>query len=252
MNPVRTAADAGTSALLWGAGLAWMGTVLPPLTALQQRVDPFRLEPLTRMYTRGQVAMTGCRWHAHVDPRVDPDTPYLFVQNHVNVLDHCTAYHATPHPKTGIELARHFDLPVYGPFMRSRGTLGVAQDAPRQLLTLRRRMREELDAGRSLIAFPEGTRTRDGRVGPFQDGLFHLARMLRVPVVPIALTGMYDVLRTGRFRFVPGVDVHVEVMSPMRTDALAREDVPGFTRSVRDRIADRVDAWLQDPARRDR
>lgn len=243
MSVLATVRDEAASAALWGLGLGWMAAVLPPLTLLQRRVPSHAIDGLTRIYTKGQIAMTLCRWRAEVDPAVDPDRPYLFVQNHVNVLDHCTAYHATPHIKTGIELAGHFRIPVYGPFMRSRGTIGLERDDPAHLLTLRRRMRDELAAGRSLIAFPEGTRTRDGRVGPFHTGLFHVARALRAEVVPVALTGMQDVLRTGRHRMRPLQEVTVHVLSPMPTAELSRDEVPAFTASVRARIADVVDAW---------
>lgn len=244
MSWSRAVTDELASAALWGMGLGFMAAVLPPLTLLQRRVPSHRLEGLTRLYTRGQVALTLCRYRAVVDPAVAPDQAYLFVQNHVNVLDHCTAYHATPHFKTGIELASHFRIPIYGPFMRSRGTIGLDRDDPAHLFALRRRMKEELGAGRSLIAFPEGTRTRDGRVGPFHQGLFHFARALRVEVVPVALTGMQEVLRTGRHRMRPFQEVTVHVMSPMPTADLARDNVPDFAESVRGRISAIVDPWV--------
>jgi 1-acyl-sn-glycerol-3-phosphate acyltransferase len=236
--------EAVVSAALWGVGLGWLALCLPPLTVLQRRVPADRLEALTRVYTRGQVALTLCRFRAEVDAAVRPDRAYLFVQNHVNVLDHATVYAATPHFKQGLELAVHFDLPLYGPFMRTRGTLPVDRDDPRALLALRRRMREELDHGHSLLAFPEGTRTRDGRVGPFHDGLFHLARQLGVEVVPVALCGMSRVLRTGSRRFRPFQHVTVHVLAPEPTAGLTRADVPAFTARVRHRIATLVDADL--------
>ena len=62
--------------------------------------------------------MLGTRLRHEVHPDVDPARPYMFVQNHVNLLDHCTVYNATPHFKQGVELAKHFEIPVYGWFMR--------------------------------------------------------------------------------------------------------------------------------------
>ena len=49
-----------------------------------------------------------------------------------------------------------------------------------------------------MLAFPEGTRTLDGRVGPFRKGIFVAARDLGMKVVPTAVTGMYDVMRKGQ------------------------------------------------------
>lgn len=236
--------EAVVSAALWGLGLTWLAAWLPALTALQRRVPSDRLDGLTRVYTRGQVALTLCRFRAEVDPAVRPDRPYLFVQNHVNVLDHVTMYATTPHFKQGMELRSHFDLPLYGPFMETRGTIPVDREDPRALLSLRRRMKDELDRGHSLLAFPEGTRSRDGRVAPFQEGLFHLARQLEVEIVPVALCGMSRVLRTGSRRFRPFQRVTVHVLAPEPTTGLARADVPALAQRVHDRIAALVDADL--------
>ncbi len=243
-EPAPTWSELGASVALWGLSLAWLAATVPALTVVQSRVPSARIDALTRLYTRGQVASTLCRWSAQVDPAVAPERAYLFVQNHVNVLDHVTMYAATPHFKQGIELAEHFRIPLYGPFMRTRGTIPVDRGDPKGLLTLRRRMREELDAGHSLLAFPEGTRSRDGRVGPFQEGLFHLARQLKVEIVPVAVTGMSDVLRTGSWLMRPGRDVTVHVLAPRPTEGLSREAVSDLARSVRDDIAAIVDAHL--------
>ncbi|MCB9682678.1 MAG: 1-acyl-sn-glycerol-3-phosphate acyltransferase [Alphaproteobacteria bacterium] len=241
--PVVGLRDKVVGAGLWGLGLTWLGLTVPPLTLLMQRVPSDRIDRLTRAYTRGQVAATLCRWRAHVDPAVDPATPYLFAQNHVNVLDHVTMYAATPHFKQGIELRRHFDIPLYGPFMRARGTIPVDPGDKAAMLQLRRAFRAELDRGHSLLAFPEGTRTRTGRVGPFQHGLFHVARQVGVPVVPVAVTGMWEVLPTGGWVMRPFQQVDVHVMAPIPTAGLSRDAVPELAQTVHDRIAAVVDAY---------
>lgn len=241
--PPASLADKIVGIGLWGMGLAWLGTTLPALTLLQKRVPSHRIDRITRVYTRGQVALTLCRWKAEVDPAVKPDGVYLFVQNHVNVLDHCTMYNATPHFKQGMELAKHFDLPFYGPFMKSRGTIPVVPNDQAAMLKLRRGMRKELDAGHSLLAFPEGTRTRDGRVAPFREGLFHLARGLKVEIVPVAITGMWEVLPTGGWVMRPFQDVTVHVMAPIPTADLKRSDVPDLVERVRAPIVEKVDAY---------
>src|SRR5690606_27550014 len=64
------------SAALWGAGLTFLATTLPPLTALMRAIPADRLDGLTRAYCRGQLALTLCRWRAHVHADVDPATPY--------------------------------------------------------------------------------------------------------------------------------------------------------------------------------
>ncbi len=236
------------SAGLWALGLSWIVATLPPLTLLLKVAGPDRAEPLVRLYIRGQLALTMCRWRAVVSPDVDPRGRYLFVQNHVNVLDHVTMYPATPHFKQGMELASHFRIPFYGWFMAARGTLPIDRDKKTALLALRRAMKAEVAQGHSLLGFPEGTRTRTGHVGPFHEGLFHLARALELPIVPVAVTGMWGVMPTGSWRFRPFQTVTVHVMAPIATAGMSRDAVSSLVQQVRDQIAARVDAELAEAA----
>lgn len=237
--------DHAVSAGLWTAGLAWMIPMMLGMMGLATIVHPKRYDRLSRLYCRGQVALTGSRWRAVVDPAVDPQQPYLFAQNHVNLLDHVTLYPATPHFKQGLELESHFRIPVYGWFMRSRGTIPVRPGKQGQSPEIMDRMRREVAAGHSILAFPEGTRTIDGRVGPFRRGVFYIARDLGIPVAPVAVTGMYDVLRKGSARMRPGQQVTVYVDAPIETAGLSDDDIPALAERVRATVARRVDAWLE-------
>jgi 1-acyl-sn-glycerol-3-phosphate acyltransferase len=238
--------DRAVAVGLWGAGLAWLLPMLGGMTLLHQVLPPDRCEGVSRLYCRGQVALTGSRWRAVVHPEVRADQPYLFAQNHVNLLDHVTMYPATPHFKQGIELAQHFKIPFYGWFMKARGTIGVVRGAGPE--ALREAMRQEVARGHSILGFPEGTRTRDGRVGPFRRGLFHLARDLELPVVPTAVTGMYAVLRTGSWVLRPGHQVTVWCEAPLATRGLPESAVPELAEACRAAVAARVDAWWEGAA----
>jgi 1-acyl-sn-glycerol-3-phosphate acyltransferase len=239
-----TPLDHVVSAGLWAAGVAWLVPMMSAMMAANLVARPDRTEWLSRLYCRGQVAMTGARWRAEVDPAVDPARPYLFACNHVNLLDHVTMYNATPHFKQGLELASHFKIPVYGWFMRQRGTIPVERGAGAQRDRLREHFAREITLGHSILAFPEGTRTRDGRVGPFKTGTFAIARELGLPIVPVAVTGMYEVLRAGSARMRLGREVVVYCDAPVdpgQPDDGA-EALRAVAERVRARIAGRVDA----------
>ncbi|HMV67016.1 MAG TPA: lysophospholipid acyltransferase family protein [Myxococcota bacterium] len=236
--------ERAVSAAMWAAGVGWMCATMPPMTLLYRAVGAPRVDGLTRAFNRGQLLAALVRWRAEVDPGVRPDVPYMFVQNHVNVLDHVTMYNATPHFKQGIELESHFRIPLYGWFMKARGTIPVNRESRSDLVRLMRRAREEVAAGHSLLAFPEGTRTRDGRVGEFHSGLFHVARQVGLPIVPVAVTGMSEVLRTGEHRFRPLREVVVHVTAPIPTQGASRAGVERIARETRERIAAIVDRSL--------
>ncbi|MCA9566826.1 MAG: 1-acyl-sn-glycerol-3-phosphate acyltransferase [Myxococcales bacterium] len=245
LDPVRKR-DHLVSAALWGAGMAWMVPMLGTMTALNATVLPsHRTELLNRLYCRGQIALTGSRWKAVVDPAVDPAQPYMFCQNHTNLFDHVALYDATPHFKQGLELEKHFDIPVYGWFMKARGTIPVRSGKEGQTPEIMQNMRDEIARGHSILAFPEGHRTLDGRVGPFRRGVFFIARDLGIPIAPVAVTGMYRVNRKGSWLIRPGHEVTVYVDAPIPTKGLPDSAIPELAEQVRDAIVARVDAYWQ-------
>lgn len=244
--PDATALDRVLSVGMWGIGIAWMTPMMSSMMALHAILGPDRIDRFSRVYTRGQIALTGAQYRTVVHPDIDPGRPYLFAQNHVNVFDHVVLYDATPHFKQGVELEEHFKIPVYGWFMRSRGTIPVRRGSAGQTPEILDGFRAELSKGHSILAFPEGTRTTTGRVGPFRKGIFYIAQALELPIVPVAVTGMYEKQRKGSMVLRPGGVVTVHCEKPIETCGLSPADVPDLTERVREAVALRVDAhWEQ-------
>lgn len=238
--------DQVVGAALWGAGLSWLIPVLGGCTVLYRFVPPDRVQWLERLYCKVQVALTGARWRAVVHPDVDPDQPYMFAQNHTNHLDHVVLYNATPHLKQGLELETHFKYPFYGWYMKARGTVPVPADKNKRYRGIVKGMKREVENGHSLLVFPEGTRTITGRVGPFKKGVFFAARNIGVPVVPVAVTGMYDVQRKGSWVLHPGKTVTVYVEKPVPMAGLSNAGVMEAMEHVRSVISARVDAYFDE------
>ena len=111
-------------------------------------------------------------------------------------------------------------------------------------------MQRELDKNHSILAFPEGTRTRDGRVGKFRRGVFIMARDLGVPIVPTAVTGMFDVMRPGSLHIRPGKTVTVYCDAPIETAGLTDAQLPELMAEVRNVVAKRVDAYFDEGVNR--
>ena len=244
MTGTTTAWDRVVSLFIWMIAGGFLVLSLSLLTILYKFVKPDRVQPLERLYCKLQLALTFNRQRHHVHPDVDAATAYIFIQNHSSHLDHVAMYTATPHFKQGIELDSHFDYPFYGWFMKARGTIPVPKDRAGALDALRTAVRAEVDAGHSILGFPEGHRTKTGHVGPFYDGLFRIAIELGVPVVPVAVTGLFDVLHKGSLVIRPGNEVRVYVEGPISTEGLTEDDIARLRDRVRNAIAGRVDAHL--------
>lgn len=240
----RSPWDLVTTTAIWGAEIAFIIPMGTSLLTLQTVMPPDRLERFSRWAADVILRIPRLKWRAVVHPDVDPDTPYIFCQNHVNHFDFCVLYNATPHFKQGLELDEHFGWPVYGWFMKQRGTIPVRKHTTGQLSRIREDFQGEIRAGHSIIAFPEGGRTTDCRVGPFRKGVFIIARDLGVPIVPVAVTGMQDVMRKGSLLVRPGREVTVYCEKPVPTAGIADEEIPTLVQRVRAPIVRRVDDYL--------
>ncbi|MGB9341495.1 MAG: lysophospholipid acyltransferase family protein [Polyangiales bacterium] len=248
MNETTTVWNRIVSLGIWVVAGGFLVVALSFFTILYQFVRPDRVQFLERLYCRLQLALTFNRQRQQVHPAVDPGTQYIFIQNHSSHLDHVAMYTATPHFKQGIELESHFDYPFYGWFMKARGTIPVPKDRAGALGALRKAIRAEVDARHSILGFPEGHRTKTGQVGPFYDGLFRIAIELGIPIVPVAVTGLYEVLHKGSLVIRPGNVVTAYVEEPIQTEGLGEDDIAGLRDRVQNLIAARVDAQLSERA----
>ena len=136
---------------------------------------------------------------------IDWSRPYLVVANHESLLDICVLFMAVPVPLRFLLKDEMRRVPFLAGYARATGMLFITRDDRRAGPQLRRQVAGVLGAGQSLCLFPEGTRTRDGRLGEFKSGSFQAAIDAGVDVLPIALHGTGAVLpAAGFFRICRG------------------------------------------------
>jgi 1-acyl-sn-glycerol-3-phosphate acyltransferase len=115
----------------------------------------------------------------------------------------------------------------------------IDRDDPAQSIALLSKIEARGDGAFSLIMFPEGTRSREGRMGSFKNGAFTLAIQLGRPIVPIAIHGTSSIMPAGKYLSILPGTVVLEVLEP----------IPTVGRSVDDRVALRDLAAQQIAAR---
>ena len=169
--------------------------------------------------------------------RVPRHGVYIFVSNHQSIYDIPILFSALPFQLRIIAKASLGLFPVLGWHLRYTGHLLLdrARTGARTLTQVACLMKR----GHSLIVFPEGTRSRDGRVGRFKGGLFLMAVEAGLPIVPVAVIGSRHVMLKGRLMTCPG-DVEVVVHDPISTHALSRDDVRALADRARDIVNETV------------
>ena len=161
----------------------------------------------------------------------------MFVSNHQSIYDIPILFATLPFQLRIIAKASLGLFPVLGWHLRYTGHLLV--DRARTSATTLAQVALLMNRGHSLIVFPEGTRSADGRVGRFKAGLFLMAVEAGVPVVPVAISGSRHVMLKGRLMTCPG-EVDVAVHDPIPTRGLDRDDVRRLAGRARDIVAQMV------------
>jgi 1-acyl-sn-glycerol-3-phosphate acyltransferase len=106
------------------------------------------------------------------------------------------------------------------------------------------RAKAALDADVSLIAFAEGSRTRDGHVKEFKKGIFNLAQKFGVPIVPMSIVGSYQFFQTGNWMLYPG-KMTVYVHDTIDTSKILRGEVDALRLRVQEIVAAPVEQSLK-------
>lgn len=220
------------------ATAVWMGvwvSVALAATALTGRPRT-ALALARRVWGPGQVAIGGARVVVRGAERLDPARAYLFVANHQSWVDVPALFAALPfdlHFLAKKELAR---VPFLGAYIRAVGMVFVDRAAPREARSSIGRTAGLLASGRSVVSFPEGTRSRDGALGEFKSGGFGAAIESGAAVVPVALVGPGHVLPAGGFRPRPGT-IEVRVGAPIPTGELGAQGRTELARRAQAAVA---------------
>ncbi len=181
------------SLVLWCACGVYFFGVCSFLVFLGIFIDPRKNDRPQRFLCRSILRLAGVDLEVRRAPGFDPERTSFFVSNHVNLFDPFVLYSAIPQFVRGLELESHFKIPVYGWMMKRFGNVPVPDEArPSDLKRMWRMTQTALDSGVSLVVFPEGSRTLDGRVGPFKEGAFRMAQQFGYPVVPVSIVGSFE------------------------------------------------------------
>jgi 1-acyl-sn-glycerol-3-phosphate acyltransferase len=134
-------------------------------------------------------------WEVTVEGRehIDPGRTYVLAPNHQSALDILLLFRIHRHFKW-ISKREAFKLPIVGWVLWMNDYVGVVRGDPRSIQRMMEDCTRHLQNGSSIMIFPEGTRSRDGRLRKFKHGAFTLACKARVPVIPIAIEGSFTAL----------------------------------------------------------
>jgi 1-acyl-sn-glycerol-3-phosphate acyltransferase len=171
--------------------------------------------------------------------RLDSARSYVFASNHQSIYDIPIVFASLPFQLRIVAKESLANFPFVGWHLRRSGHLIVDRSNPGAGVV--KKMARLVRGARSLIVFPEGTRSPTGALGRFRGGSFAVSIEARLPIVPVSIDGSRHVMLKGRLMTCPGV-VTVTIHDPIPTEGVGRDGVRDMADRVRAIIATAVNA----------
>ena len=168
--------------------------------------------------------------------KLDPHGSYVVCPNHVSYFDTPVLLSSVPVNFRFLAKQELFSIPFIGGHLKRAGNISVPLEDPRAALRVLSAAGKAMkERGLSMLVFPEGGRSEDGSLQPFKDGAAYLAVKGGVPIVPIAIIGVRDILPMHSHHVRPG-RVTLRVGDPIYTEGKVSGDRAELTQQIFDSI----------------
>lgn len=174
----------------------------------------------------------------------DEDHPVVLMSNHQSLFDIAALIVTLPPVWRFVAKKELVRVPFFGWALGMADQIIIDRSDRRRSVESLQHAAQRIRAGRSVIIFPEGTRSDGRALAPFKSGGFHMAIEAQVPVVPVTVSGSQRVLGARSIRVNSG-RIHIHYGEPIPTTGLGNDDRHALKERVRKAIEAGFDAELQ-------
>ncbi|WP_138429795.1 lysophospholipid acyltransferase family protein [Fodinibius saliphilus] len=232
--------------------LIWLGVVLLillwlPLLAITRFFDRdkahYRTGKLFRKLGHA-ISKINPNWQISITGNVDIDDrePYIMVCNHLSQAD-IPLISNLPWEMKWVAKKELFDTPVIGWMMKLAGDISVDRRAADRKEKTFEQARFYLEKGCSVIFFPEGTRSRNGKLNAFTRGAFELAIREQKPILPMVIDGTQNTLPKRSWKFGMAKQIKLKILEPVSADNYDIQDTRAFSEHIRNQILNQLSEW---------
>lgn len=164
---------------------------------------------------------------------IDRKQSYVFAANHQSAFDILAVYGWLPYIFKWLLKIELRKVPFLGAACQSAGHIFVDRSNPVAAKNSMAKAVEQLRNGVSVVIFPEGTRTKTGKLGKFKRGAFLLAMELKLPIVPITISGSYE--RVKGLRAYPGT-IKMTIHPPVDVTTYSMDESSALLRNTQEII----------------
>jgi len=171
--------------------------------------------------------------------KIDPGKTYIIVSNHQSLVDILVAFTLFTHFKW-VSKAEIFLIPLIGWNMILNQYVRLERGSKTSIKAMYSRCTEHLQKGSSVYLFPEGTRSTSGKMRPFKEGAFVLAKRLGLPILPIVINGSKNAVPKNSLNFHGSTRVQLEILAPIEPTTFVDTSAAELTLQVQELIRARV------------
>lgn len=146
--------------------------------------------------------------------KLDKNASYIFACNHCSIYDVFALYGWIGRPFKWIMKKELIKMPFIGWACSAAGHIYINRRGGKQALASIMKAENKLNEGFCIVLFPEGSRTRTGETGRFKRGAFQLASDMHLKMVPVSLSGTYQIMPPQRSYPLPH-KVHILIHDPV-------------------------------------
>jgi len=162
------------------------------------------IHKVARIWAKVLLILANVRVEVRGTENVLLDRPQIFMSNHQSDVDILIVLAFVPGQFRWIAKKELFHIPVFGRAMKNAGYIEIDRQNHARAMKSIEEAAAKIRQGKSVMSFPEGTRSRDGRVKPFKQGMFHLALDSGVPIVPVTIAGATQIMPKRSLKVNPG------------------------------------------------
>jgi len=188
-----------------------------------------------RFWAWSVCALCFVRVKIHGMEKLDPKKSYIFMMNHSSWFDIFVVYGWLPFFFKWIMKSSLRKAPFIGAACAAAGHIFINRENPKAAQESLEKAKQELQKGISVVIFPEGTRTKTGKLGKFKRGGFKIAADLELPIVPVTLRGCFERLPKNAYAVSPGI-IEMHVHEPLDMSGYTQEDIPELMEKTREII----------------
>ncbi|HYB21784.1 MAG TPA: lysophospholipid acyltransferase family protein [Thermodesulfobacteriota bacterium] len=213
---------------------AFMTVILGTVAILLSLFDSSGNIPhlVARLWGKIQLGITGTRVSITGLQNINPQRSYILVSNHQSNFDIFALLGYLPIQFRWIAKAELFHAPFMGWAMYRIGYIPIERESPKKAYRSMLKAAEAVNRGISVMIFPEGTRSLDGKLQSFKKGLFLIALKSQAPILPITIQGTARIMRKGDWRTYAG-KVQITIDPPIETAGIPTEREEELSQRVR-------------------